>query len=167
MTMVAILENIRSMHNVGSILRTADAAGFEKVYLAGFTPAPTDELGRARVQVTKVSLGAEESVAWEKVRSVVRLIARLRRAGYAVYALEQGADSLSYDAVSGLGEKIALIVGNEVSGVEEKTLARVDGRIEIPMHGKKESLNVAVAFGIAAFALRRAAGSRGTLSSHE
>ncbi len=160
--MIVILDNVRSMHNVGSIFRTADAAGAEKIYLCGITPEPTDRLGRPRQQVTKVALGAEKNIPWEKAASALRLIGKLKKEGYAIVALEQAEGSVPYDSsemrklVSGTDHaaKIALVVGNEVDGVASAVSERCDVIAEIPMAGKKESLNVAVAFGIMAFHLR-------------
>lgn len=155
--MIVILDNIRSMHNVGSIFRTADAVGVERIYLGGITPEPEDRLGRPRQKVTKVSLGAENTIPWEKTASVLRLLAKLKKGGYTVVALEQDKRSVPYDTLDArkfATGKIALVIGNEVDGVDKKVLDRCDVIAEIPMAGKKESLNVAVAFGIMAFQLR-------------
>ncbi len=155
--MIVILDNIRSMHNVGSIFRTADAAGVERIYLGGITPEPVDRLDRPRPQMTKVSLGAEKNIPWEKAASVLRLLAKLKKDDYAIVALEQDERSVPYDELHKqkfTDYKIALVIGNEVDGVDKKVLARCDVIAEIPMAGAKESLNVAVAFGIMAFQLR-------------
>lgn len=156
---VVILHNIRSLHNVGSIFRTADGAGFSRVYLCGITPEPTDKLGRLRSDFAKVALGAEGFVAWEKVDRVTPLIARLRKQGYVIYAVEQDSRSLPFNRwsqVSGRkrsaqNSKIALIMGSEVDGLPKSVLDKADHILEIPMRGGKESLNVAVAFGVAAY----------------
>lgn len=152
--MIAILHNIRSMHNVGSIFRTADAAGIEKIYLAGITPAPLDQFGHKRQQLTKVSLGAEDYVAWEKVYCATRLIKKLKKKCYKIIVLEQSCDSIPYSKFHIQYSKLALILGNEVRGLPKSILNLADKILEIPMLGKKESLNVAVAFGIIAFGLR-------------
>lgn len=159
--MIALLHNIRSLHNVGSIFRTADGAGIEKIYLCGITPAPYDEFGRVRPQLAKVSLGAQNSVPWEKVSSCVRLIDALKKGSrgtsYTIFALEQNTRSVPYYRLKLTKKKlahIALVVGNEVRGLSPAILARADKILEIPMKGKKESLNVAVAFGIVLFSLR-------------
>ncbi len=153
--MVVILDNVRSLHNVGSIFRTADAAGVGRIYLCGVTPSPTDRFGGARKQLAKVSLGAEKYLEWEKCASATRLMARLKKEGFTIFALEQSKKSISYDKVSPRTSfaKIALVVGNEVRGLPAVTLKKADKILEIPMHGKKESLNVGVAFGIVAFDL--------------
>lgn len=151
-----ILDNIRSVHNVGSIFRTADAAGVSKIYLVGTTPAPIDRFGRKRRDLTKVSLGAEESVAWEHVENAAALIKFLKKEGFVVVALEQDGRSVDYrDFSSKKGSSIALIVGNEVGGVSKELLGLADAIMEIPMVGKKESLNVSVATGVALFQLNR------------
>lgn len=148
---ILILHNIRSLHNVGSIFRTADGAGVKKIYLVGITPEPTDRLGRVREPLRKVSLGAEESVPWEKASSFVRLSKKIREEGYAICALEQSKKSINYTKLPQSKKKIALLVGNEVSGVPSSVLKSCDYILEIPMKGRKESLNVGVATGIALF----------------
>ena len=152
---IAVLHNVRSVHNVGSIFRTADAAGVRKIYCAGITPAPLDRFGRPRADLAKVALGAEKNVAWEAARSTAALLARLRKDGYALLALEQDKHSIPYDKipVAIRRRKLCLVLGDEVRGLPRSLLARADRVLEIPMRGKKESLNVAVAFGIAAYAL--------------
>ncbi|MBI4133539.1 TrmH family RNA methyltransferase [Candidatus Uhrbacteria bacterium] len=151
--MLAILSNIRSVHNVGSIFRTADALGIEKLYLCGITPTPLDRFGAVRPQLAKVALGAERTVAWEKVRATVPLIRNLQHEGYTVLSLEQAKRAVSLPDLprSHRERKLALVVGSEVRGLPRSVLKASDGIIEIPMRGVKESLNVAVAFGIAAF----------------
>lgn len=156
---VAVLENIRSLHNVGSIFRTADAAGVEKLYLCGITPEPFDRLGKTRSDLAKVSLGAEESVPWEHAKNVSSCLASLTRDGWAIYVLEQHRKSIDYGTTLWNGRrtmpaKLALLMGNEIGGVSPRSLRRADRIIEIPMRGKKESLNVAVAFGVAVFGIR-------------
>lgn len=153
--MVAILHSVRSLHNVGSIFRTADAAGIEKLYLCGITPTPFDQFGALRPQVAKVSLGAEKSVAWEKVSSTAKLIDKLHSAGWKIWALEQAKNSVSYPEFKKVSvkDRIAFLVGHEVKGLPSSILKKTDRILEIPMRGKKESLNVGVAFGIAVFKL--------------
>lgn len=151
--MVAILHNIRSLHNVGSIFRTADGAGFLKIYLSGITPKPVDEFSRARQQFTKVSLGAEKYILWEKVKSTTTLIDNLKHDGYKIFALEQSKIATPYYKQKNFPEKSCLVVGNEVKGLPLSVLQKSDKILEIPMLGVKESLNVSVAFGIVAYHL--------------
>lgn len=147
-----ILHNIRSNHNVGSIFRTADGAGVAKLWLTGYTPTPLDQFKRVNNEIAKTALGAEQSLAWEKRESIVDLITELKKEGYKILALEQNEKSVNYTKAK-LAGKTALIVGNEVGGVEPEVLNLCDQIIEIPMRGSKESLNVAVATGIALFRL--------------
>lgn len=158
--MIAILANIRSLHNVGSIFRTADAAGVEKLYLAGITPAPTDQFGQLRPQLAKVSLGAEKTVAWDasarSAQGTLKLIDKLKKSGYQMWAVEQSKKSVPYYSLSmkrSSNTQVALVMGNEVRGLSPSILKKCDKILEIPMRGKKESLNVAVAFGIVIFHL--------------
>jgi tRNA G18 (ribose-2'-O)-methylase SpoU len=150
--MIVLLHDIRSVHNAGSIFRTADAAGIEKIYLCGITPAPKDKYGRTRQDFIKVSLGAEKSVAWEQTKSTARLIDKLKKQGYEILAVEQNKKSIPYNKFKpGNNERIVLVMGNEVKGLSESILKKADKILEIPMMGKKESLNVSVAFGIIVF----------------
>jgi 23S rRNA (guanosine2251-2'-O)-methyltransferase len=154
--MIVVLHNIRSLHNVGSIFRTADAAGCEKIYLCGYTPAPYDEFGLPRGPLAKTALGAEKYLAWEKRGSTAKVLDELKEQGYRVYAVEQGKGSVRADRVR-LSEKewqrAALVVGNEIKGLSPGVLKRSHKLLELPMRGKKESLNVSVAFGIVAYSL--------------
>jgi 23S rRNA (guanosine2251-2'-O)-methyltransferase len=155
MRLVAILHDIRSIHNVGSVFRTADGAGFEKLYLCGITPSPLDRFGKIRPDFAKVSLGAEKGVAWESAPDARAVIGKLKKEGWTVVALEQAKDAvLYYKFRPGKNKKVALVVGNEVLGIPGPVLALADAVLEIPMFGKKESLNVVVAFGIAAYRLK-------------
>lgn len=154
--MIVILDNIRSIQNVGSIFRTADAAGIAKIYLCGIAPEPLDSFGRPRQQFVKVSLGAEKTVAWEKAKATGKLIDRLKKEGYKIWAVEQSRKSVFYYALRPTNyelKRIALVFGNEVRGISSAILKKCDKILEIPMRGKKESLNVAVAFGIVVFYL--------------
>lgn len=146
-----ILHNVRSILNVGSIFRTADGAGWEKVWLTGYTPGPDTEGER----IHKTALGAEHAVRWERVKSVGELIRRLRRAGVRIVVLERTRDAVDYRSFKPQGP-IALVLGNEVEGTNAIMSHNMyDDIISIPMRGTKESLNVAVAFGIAAYELTR------------
>lgn len=150
-----VLHNLRSLHNVGSIFRTADAAGCQKIYLCGITPSPQDEFGRWRSQISKVSLGAEKYLAWEKCQSTSKLIDRLKKDGYLAVAIEQNKKAIPYYQFKyPTDRKIALVLGNEIRGLSPPVLRLADKIVEIPMFGKKESLNVSVAFGIVVFHLR-------------
>lgn len=147
-----ILHNIRSIHNVGSIFRTADAAGVTKVYLTGYTPAPIDRFGRARKDFAKVSLGAEQSVPWETRKDIFALLRELKTRGVQIIALEQNARAILYTKVR-VKFPTALLVGSETEGVPQSILKHCAAIAEIPMRGTKESLNVSVAAGIALFQL--------------
>jgi tRNA G18 (ribose-2'-O)-methylase SpoU len=152
--MVVIVHNVRSAHNVGSIFRTADAAGITKIYLTGYTPAPLDRFNRPVKEIAKTALGAETGVSWEKVNNPSHVIAKLKRDGFLVVAVEQSARSKKYLDLK-TKQPIALVLGNEVRGLSRGVLSHADVVVEIPMFGMKESLNVAVSFGIVAFGLRR------------
>lgn len=157
--MIAVLHNVRSLHNVGSIFRTADAVGMEKIYLGGYTPAPEDEFGLPRGPLAKTALGAEKNVPWEKVSLTPRLLRHLKAEGKKIYAVEQSKRSVVYNSLklsAAEREKAVLVVGNEVRGLSPAILKLADKILEIPMFGKKESLNVSVAFGIVAYGLRLA-----------
>lgn len=158
MELAVVLHNVRSMHNVGSIFRTADAAGVKKIFLCGITPAPLDRFGGLRPQLAKVALGAERSVPWEKAVKTAALLERLQKEGWNILAVEQSKRSVPYYRfkVRGRRQKIALVFGNELQGLPAALLKRSGAILEIPMYGKKESLNVAVAAGILLFYLRAA-----------
>ena len=154
--MVTILVNIRSLHNVGSIFRTADAAGIEKIYLTGYTPTPVDKFGSQRSQLSKVALGAQNSIPWEYSNSATSLIDRLKKEGFKILAVEQSKQSRPYNEVKLTKKELVksvLVMGNEVKGLSLAILNRADQILEIPMYGKKESLNVSVAFGIVTYGL--------------
>ena len=147
---ILILHNIRSVENVGAMFRTADAAGVIKIYLTGYTPAPLDRFGRKRRDLVKSALGAEEFVSWEQKKSIFPLLAKLKREKYLIIAIEQDEKSIDYKKVR-LKQKNVFIVGAEVSGIPKNILQKCDVIAEIPMRGKKESLNVSVALGIVLF----------------
>lgn len=150
--LILILHNIRSAHNVGSIFRTADAAGVAKIYLMGFTPAPLDRFGRVNKEIAKTALGAENSVSWEKVANFNSLLRHLKPETYKLIALEQFPRAVDYRKIK-LAGPTAIILGNEVRGLSPAILKQCDVIAEIPMRGKKESLNVSVACGIFLFHL--------------
>ncbi len=139
-----ILINIRSRKNVGSIFRTADAAGVSKIYLCGITPTPPHE------KISKTALGAETYVPWESYKQTWRLLAKLKAQNVKVMALEQTKES---EDVFQFKPKfpVALVLGNEVKGLSQQILKYCDKKISIPMYGRKESLNVSVAAGITLF----------------
>lgn len=145
-----LLHNIRSIHNVGSIFRTADAAGVKKIYLTGYTPTPVDRFGRPVKELAKVALGGEHSVQWEYVKSPMTLINKLKKQGTQVIGLEQDPRSVDYKKVK---QKFPMlfVVGSEVEGMSKALLNKCDIIAEIPMNGQKESLNVGVSLGIALF----------------
>ena len=145
-----ILNDIRSTHNVGAIFRTADAAGVSKIYLVGTTPTPLDRFGRERKDIAKTALGAEKTVAWEYVKTIGPLLKKLKEEKVYLVAVEQEKNSVDYKKVK-LPNKAAIMVGNEVDGIPKNITSKCDCVAEIPMSGKKESLNVSVATGVALF----------------
>jgi len=150
-TMAAVLlENVRSAENVGSIFRTADAAGMAHIYLGGYTPTPTDRFDRPNSKIATRALGAEKNIPWTSVARIGALISKLKKDGWTIVAIEQSEKGVDYKKVK-LGGKTLFILGNEVEGVSAKLLAAVDTIAEIPMKGAKESLNVSVAAGVALF----------------
>ena len=146
---VVILDNIRSRENVGSIFRTADAVGVAKIYLCGITPQPPHN------KISKTALGAEKWVPWEYHKQTWRLIEKLKKEGYKVLALEKTKIAKNIFGIKAQNTQLVLVVGNEVLGLSPGVLKRSSGVVGIPMYGRKESLNVAVAFGIAVYALTR------------
>ena len=153
---VLVLDNIRSVENAGSIFRTAEGFGVSKIILVGITPAPRDRFGRKRNDFAKVSLGSEELVSWEVCKSISSKLEELKKEGYRIVALEQHpkAIKLGNYEVDKLS-KFVLVVGNEVEGVSREMLEMADDIVEIPMMGEKESLNVAVATGVALYHLNK------------
>jgi 23S rRNA (guanosine2251-2'-O)-methyltransferase len=140
---VVVLDNIRSMHNVGSVFRTTDAFLLQAIYLCGYTPKPPHR------DINKTALGATETVEWKYYQTTTEAVLQLKEEGYKVYAIEQVEKSIMLDKFSVDDiEKIALVFGNEVSGVEEAVIKLCDGCIEIPQLGMKHSLNISVAAGI-------------------
>ncbi len=149
---ILILDNIRSVINVGAIFRTADAAGVQEIYLVGYTPEPIDRFGRVRKDFIKASLGAESSVTHKHFETLPEAIAATREKGCKVYAVEQSEESVSVLDFKPV-EPYALILGNEVDGVSPTHLALCDKVLEIPMLGQKESLNVSVSAGVVLYLL--------------
>jgi 23S rRNA (guanosine2251-2'-O)-methyltransferase len=147
---IVVLDNIRSMHNVGSVFRTADAFLIRAVYLCGYTPQPPHR------DIHKTALGATETVDWQYFATTVEAVGSLKAAGYSVFAVEQteGSIPLQEFALTGSGG-LAVVFGNEVSGVGEEALGLCDGSIEIPQWGMKHSLNISIAAGIVLWELVR------------
>ena len=150
MKKVVVLDNIRSVHNVGSIFRTSDALGVNKIFLCGCTPTPRDRFGRDRKDLAKVALGAEKSIEWEYSESTESAIKKLKKESVQIIALEQAENSVDYKKIK-IKKDSAIILGEEVKGLSKTILNLVDIVAEIPMRGIKESLNVSVAFGVAGF----------------
>lgn len=144
-----IVDNIRSLYNVGSIFRTSDGALIEKLMLTGYTPRPP------RKEIEKTALGATKSIPWEYVSSPHVALDALRSDGYRICCLELTAGSVPYFSIRKNDFPLCLIIGNEITGVSKELVAQCDLGIEIPMFGTKQSLNVAVAYGIAVFELSR------------
>lgn len=139
---VVVLDNIRSMHNVGSVFRTADAFRIEAICLCGYTPQPPHR------DIQKTALGATETVNWLYYATTKEAIEDLKKFDYTVLAIEQVAGSESLDQFNNTDRKLAIVLGNEVEGVDADALAICDGCIEIPQLGMKHSLNISVAAGI-------------------
>ena len=149
--LVIVLDNVRSMHNVGAAFRIADAFLVEKVYLCGITATPPHR------DIHKTALGAEAHVAWEHVPDTLSAIKQLKAVGYQAVAVEQAAGCEALDDFTPSAKvKYALVFGHEVFGVQEPVLAVCDHCLEIPQHGVKHSLNVSVSIGIVVWALTRA-----------
>jgi tRNA G18 (ribose-2'-O)-methylase SpoU len=154
-----LIEDVRSLWNVGSIFRTADGAGFGRLYLCGITGCPP------RPRIAKTSLGAEEHVPWEYHAGALEVLPSLKAAGARVLGLEHTERSRPLGEVLGRGQvraPVCLVVGNEVAGISAETLAACDLVCHLPMRGMKASLNVAVAFGIGAYLLAEALGQKQT-----
>ena len=147
-----ILHNIRSVHNVGAIFRTADAISVEKIYLTGYTPSPIDKYGKHRKDLSKTALGSEKTILWEKNKNISSVITSLKKEGFNIVAIEQTPNSLDYKRHKP-DKKSAFLLGNEVKGLSAQTLSKVDAVLEISMKGEKESLNVSVACGVVLFRL--------------
>jgi tRNA G18 (ribose-2'-O)-methylase SpoU len=142
-----VLNDIRSLYNVGSIFRTADGAGVEKLWICGITGHPPD------TQISKTALGAENEVPWEYRRDAREVLRELKTRGYEIVFLEQLAESIPYQDFHPSGP-VCLVLGNEVSGVADELVALCDKTLEIEMAGLKNSLNVGVAFGVVAYHFR-------------
>ena len=141
--LVVILDNIRSSHNIGSVFRTSDALLIEKIYLCGITSTPPDK------EIRKTALGAENSVTWEYFAFAQEVVQKLKQEGYTVIAVEQVEKSTSLsDYFPGKEDKLALVFGNEVKGVQQEVVDLCDFALEIPQFGTKHSFNISVSAGI-------------------
>jgi tRNA G18 (ribose-2'-O)-methylase SpoU len=154
MEIVAIIENVRSLQNVGSIFRTADGLGIKHLYLTGSSghPHPTEPWRRDHLALTKTALGAEQSVTWTYAASSLEIIEKLQQEGYQILSIELAPQAVSLDTLTA-PKRVAIVVGNEVDGIEAETLAASDQVVAIPMQGRKESFNVSIAFALAAYHL--------------
>jgi len=150
MPVYALLDNIRSSYNVGSMFRTSDGSMITKLFLTGFTSVPPQK------DIMKTALGATESIPWEYHEDPVALIRKLKSEGIKIVALEQTDNGMPYYDIQKEQFPICLVVGNEISGVADPVIAEGDFAIDIPQFGVKQSLNVAVAYGIALFEMRKA-----------
>lgn len=145
--LVIMLHNVRSMHNVGAAFRSADAFGIHELLLSGYTPTPP------RPEITKTAIGAEEHVSWQQIEDPEKAIARLHAEDYRLAGLEQTTDSILLpDYPLPKDQKICLVFGNEVTGMDEELLPLIDDFVEIPQYGHKHSLNVSVTVGVALYA---------------
>lgn len=152
--LIVILHNIRSVYNVGSIFRTCDGAGVKKIYLIGATPTPLDRFENFRKDFEKVSLGAEKTMEWEYSKSFLAVYEKLKKTAggqIEILAVEQDKNSISYFKYKKGKKNVALIFGEETKGLPKTILSKADKILEIPMWGKKESLNVSVAVGVVAY----------------
>lgn len=147
---ILMLDSIRSAYNVGAIFRTADGAGVNKIFLAGYTPTPTDRFGRVQQEIEKTSLGASATVPWQSLSDIdaaLSALTQLQEEGYSIVAIEQAPHATLLSDFT-VPQKVVYILGNEIDGVSPELLASADHVVEIPMHGTKESLNVSVSAGI-------------------
>ena len=149
MPLVILVDNVRSLYNVGSIFRTSDGVMIEKLILGGYTPHPP------RKEIEKTALGATKSVPWEYVKHPLEAVQELKSKGYTIGCLELTDKSIPYNKVNSDNFPLCLIIGNEITGVSKDLIEACNLGIEIPMVGTKQSLNVAVAYGIAVFELAR------------
>lgn len=148
---IVILDDVRSMHNVGSAFRTCDAFNAESIFLCGYTPIPPHR------DIHKTALGATETVKWKQFASIEAAINEAKQLGYKIYTVEQVHNSIALNEFSWQNEPIALVFGNEVSGVSDKALQLADGSLEIPQWGAKHSLNISVSVGVVLWELVRTA----------
>jgi tRNA G18 (ribose-2'-O)-methylase SpoU len=146
---IVILDDVRSMQNVGATFRTCDAFAAASIYLCGYTPQPPHR------DIHKTALGATETVPWQHFQTVTAAITAARSVGYRVLAVEQAHGSIALQSLAYNGEPLALVFGNEVTGVSDEALSLVDGSVEIPQWGSKHSLNISVTVGIVLWEIAR------------
>jgi 23S rRNA (guanosine2251-2'-O)-methyltransferase len=146
---VVMIDNVRSIYNVGSIFRSSDGAMIEKLILAGYSPHPP------RKEIDKTALGSTTSVPWEHTKQPADILAKLKNEGFKICCLELTDKSIPYYSVKKADFPICLVVGNEIAGISKEIIELSDLALEIPMYGIKQSLNVAVAYGIAVFELAK------------
>ncbi len=147
MSHILIIHDIRSVHNVGALFRTADSVGIDHIIISGYSPTPLDRFGRKRSDLAKSALGAEESVSWEYCENIFEKIQEYKKNNYTIIGLEQHERSIDYKKIDKT-ETMVFIIGTETTGIDQTVLDLCDIIAEIPMYGKKESLNVSVATGI-------------------
>ncbi len=143
---------------MGSLFRTADAVAVGMVYLVGYTPAPVDKYGKVNSDIAKSALGGEKTIEWKKLATITPIINKLKKDRYTIIAIEQDKNAVDYKKIPEIlknskNKNVAFVLGNEVTGIHKNILSKVDIIAEIPMHGKKESLNVSVAGGVIAIYL--------------
>jgi tRNA G18 (ribose-2'-O)-methylase SpoU len=157
-SLVVIAHNVRSSHNIGSLFRTAEALGAAKLYVTGYSPYPRSAhdvrlphiANKTHAEIAKTALGAEDLLAWQQAVDIASIVGRLKRKGYTIVALEQTSTSIDLRDCPSL-QRVALVLGNEPAGIDSDTLSLCDMAVEIPMIGKKESLNVVQAAAIALY----------------
>ena len=150
-----VLEDIRSIYNVGAIFRTADATAVDMIYLCGHTPGPLDRFGRPVAALHKTALGAEQTVPYQQLSSAAAVVRALKADGVKAYAIEQTANATDLVSAKFFADQaVAFVLGSEVPGVSTAVLAEVDQVLAIPMWGTKESLNVSVAAGVVLYQFR-------------
>jgi 23S rRNA (guanosine2251-2'-O)-methyltransferase len=147
MSYILIIHDIRSVHNVGALFRTADSVGIDRIIISGYSPMPLDRFGRVRSDMAKSALGAELSVPWEYSENIIETLSQLKNDGYVVVGLEQDSRSVDYKTIT-KSENMVFLPGTETTGLPPGLLEMCDIIAEIPMHGIKESLNVSVSAGI-------------------
>jgi tRNA G18 (ribose-2'-O)-methylase SpoU len=150
----ALVDNVRSLYNVGSIFRSSDGAFIEKLFLSGFTPHPP------RKEIDKTALGATKTVPWEYHKNPLDVVARMKEQRIKICILELTTDSKPYFTLRSGDFPLCVVVGNEITGISKEIIEQADVAIEIPMFGNKQSLNVAVAYGIVVFDFLRILNSR-------